>query len=146
MTVDRTAGSERSFGLDIARVLAAIAVLISHVAFVTGVVNPERWDSWLRLILPRLDVGVPVFFVLSGLLVGRPFVRSLVRNTDPPDLATFTLRRFARIFPLYWVVLAATLAFGAGAAPSPQRLVATMALVHIYVPGWAIGPITQSWT
>lgn len=146
VTVDRTAGSERSFGLDIARVLAAIAVLISHVAFVTGVVNPERWDSWLRLILPRLDVGVPVFFVLSGLLVGRPFVRSLVRNTDAPDLATFTLRRFARIFPLYWVVLAATLAFGAGAAPSPQRLVATMALVHIYVPGWAIGPITQSWT
>ncbi len=83
------AGTERSFGLDVCRALAAVGVLVTHVAFVTGVVNPQRWSSPLRDVLPRLDVGVTIFFVLSGLLVGRPFVGRTLAGAPPADLRRY---------------------------------------------------------
>lgn len=126
--------------------MAATAVVVSHVAFVTGVVNPQRWGSDLRLLLPRLDVGVPVFFVLSGLLIARPFVRAVADGEPPPRPARYLLRRVLRIFPLYWVVLGVTLATATGALPSVPRLLSFVTLTHIYRPATAIGPITQSWS
>ncbi len=135
---------ERAFGLDVTRSIAAVGVLITHVAFATGVVNPQRWSSPLRDILPRLDVGVTIFFVLSGLLVSRPFVRKVLASSPPPDTRTYAVRRLSRVYPVYWVVLAVTLiTVGRG---SWGEVLADVLLVHIYVPGWAIGPITQSWT
>ncbi|MGI9576597.1 MAG: acyltransferase family protein, partial [Microthrixaceae bacterium] len=135
---------ERSFGLDVARALAAVGVLVTHVAFATGVVNPQRWSSPLRDVLPRLDVGVTVFFVLSGLLVARPFVRRTLHSAPAGDVRRYGLRRLSRVYPAYWVVLAVVMiTFGGG---STAEIVADVLLVHIYVPAWAIGPITQSWT
>ena len=136
--------SERSFGLDVARAAAAVGVLITHVAFATGVVNPQRWSSPLRDVLPRLDVGVTVFFVLSGLLVARPFIRRTLRAAPPGDVRRYARRRLSRVYPAYWVVLAVTLI--TVARGSWAEVLADVLLVHIYVPAWAIGPITQSWT
>ena len=127
-----------------ARALAALGVLVTHVAFATGVVNPQRWSSPLRQVLPRLDVGVTVFFVLSGLLVGRPFVKRLLAGAPSSDVRRYGIRRVSRVYPAYWVVLAVTLiTVGRG---SWAETVADVLLVHVYVPRWAIGPITQSWT
>lgn len=128
------------------RGVAATAVVVSHVAFVSGVVNPDRWGSELRLLLPRLDVGVPVFFVLSGLLIARPFLRAVADDRPAPAPVRYLLRRAARIYPLYWVALAAALAAASGEAPSVARLLSYAGLVHIYRPSTAIGPITQSWS
>ena len=119
---------------------------MSHVAFVSGVVNPERWSSQLRLILPRLDVGVPIFFVLSGLLIARPFLRAVADDRPAPAPVRYLLRRAARIYPLYWVVLAASLAAASAELPSIAKLLSYVGLVHIYRPATAIGPITQSWS
>lgn len=121
-------------------------MLITHVAFATGIVNPDRLSTSLRLVLPRLDVGVPIFFILSGLLIGRPFVRSLADHGDLPDLRTYARRRVSRIYPLYWVVLAATLIVSTRAVPSLWELLGDVTLLHIYNPATAIGPITQSWS
>ena len=135
---------ERSFGLDVARALAALGVLVTHVAFATGIVNPQRWSSPLREVLPRLDVGVTVFFVLSGFLVGRPFVRRTLASAPPTDLRRYGVRRLSRIYPVYWAVLAVTLiTVGHG---SLAEVAADVLLVHVYNPQWAIGPITQSWS
>lgn len=119
-----------------------------HVAFISGVVNPQRWSSDLRLVLPRLDVGVPIFFVLSGLLIARPFVVALARSTPGPSLGTYAARRLVRVYPLYWLVLAATLGFASRheVLPSASELVRYATLTHIYRPSTAIGPITQSWS
>jgi peptidoglycan/LPS O-acetylase OafA/YrhL len=144
-----TATTARGIGLDVLRGLAALGVLITHVAFVTGVVNPARWDSTLREVLPRLDVGVWVFFVLSGLLVSRPFVRAALAGTSAagaPVTGTYLLRRAVRVMPLYWVVLAVTLLTDPGPLPGAGQLGADVLLLHIYWPAWAIGPITQSWS
>ena len=139
-----TKATNRAFGLDVARAMAAVGVLVTHVAFATGVVNPQRWSSPLRDILPRLDVGVTVFFVLSGLLVGRPFVRRFLTDEPPPALRDYAIRRISRVYPAYWVVLAITLI--TVARPGWQETLADLLLLHVYVPSWAIGPITQSWT
>lgn len=136
----------RAFGLDVIRVLAALGVLVTHVAFATGVVNPQRWSSPLRSLLPRLDVGVSVFFVLSGLLVTRPFVRRFLAGSPQGPLGTYARRRLSRIYPLYWVVLAVVLLTATAARPSWPQILADALLVHPYRPAWAIGPITQSWT
>lgn len=136
----------RAFGLDVLRILAALGVLVTHVAFASGVVNPQRWSSSLRDVLPRLDVGVSIFFVLSGLLVTRPYLRRVLSDDVLPEFGPYARRRLSRVFPLYWVVLAVTLLTAAGARPPLGRLLADVFLVHIYVPGWAIGPITQSWS
>lgn len=133
-------------GLDVLRGLAATAVVVSHVAFVSGVVNPQRWSSELRLLLPRLDVGVPIFFVLSGLLISRPFLRAVADGSPAPAPVRYLLRRAARIYPLYWVVLAVVLAASTGELPSIAKLLSYIGLVHIYRPATAIGPITQSWS
>lgn len=134
----------RAFGLDVCRALAAVGVLITHVAFATGVVNETRWSSPLRQLLPRLDVGVSIFFVLSGLLVSRPFVRRLLQSAPAPAWRPYAVRRLSRIYPVYWVALAVTL-ITVGRGTWPETL-ADLLLVHIYVPHWAIGPITQSWS
>ena len=136
----------RAFGLDVARVLAAVGVVITHVAFETGVVNPLRWSSPLRDLLPRLDVGVSVFFVLSGLLVGRPFVRAALGDAPPPALGEYVRRRASRIYPVYLFVLVFVVVASGAGGRGPAQLAADALLVHVYVPRWAIGPITQSWT
>jgi len=144
--VDARGGAPRAFGLDVVRVLAALGVLVTHVAFATGVVNPQRWSSPLRHLLPRLDVGVSIFFVLSGLLVTRPFIRRFLAGAHQGPVGLYARRRLSRIYPLYWVILAVVLLTATSVRPSWPQIVADVLLVHPYNPSWAIGPITQSWS
>jgi len=136
----------RAPGLDVLRIVGAVGVLITHVAFVTGVVNPARFDSPLRHVLPRLDVGVSIFFVLSGLLVSRPFIDAVVDARPLPSTGRYLWRRVVRIYPLYWVILFVTLAASGSRLPGAIELVSDVLLVHVYRPSTAIGPITQSWS
>jgi peptidoglycan/LPS O-acetylase OafA/YrhL len=136
----------RALGLDVLRVAAALGVLVTHVAFATGVVSPERWSWSLRDVLPRLDVGVTVFFVLSGLLITRPFLRRVLDDAPPPALGTYAKRRLSRVYPLYWVVLGVVLLTSAAPRPPLGQLLADVTLLHVYRPSWAIGPITQAWS
>lgn len=86
--------------LDGLRGLAAILVVVAHFfGEVPGGVERLK-IGWL---------GVEVFFVLSGFLIGSILLRQ-------PDLPTFYLKRTYRILPVYWLTLAgvfaATAVFG----------------------------------
>jgi len=61
--------------------------------------------SGLGAFTRRLDVGVALFFTLSGYLLFRPFVVALFANSELPNIKTFYLKRATRIFPGYWVAL-----------------------------------------
>jgi len=94
-------GNPRFPLMDALRALAALAVLVSHVAFVTGVDRGSWWGS----LLANGSQGVTVFFVLSGFLLYRPLVRARVDGDAPPGWATFARRRLLRIVPAYWLAL-----------------------------------------
>ena len=63
-------------------------------------------DSPLRPYLAQPIAGVTVFFVISGFLLYRPFVRRAARRGEPaPDTRAYAWRRFLRIVPAYWLAL-----------------------------------------
>ncbi|BBX15525.1 acyltransferase [Mycolicibacterium duvalii] len=79
------------------RAVAALLVVATHAAFATGYLN----HGYLGSIYARLEVGVSIFFALSGFLLFRPWVRAAVRETLPPVARTYARRRVRRIVPAY---------------------------------------------
>jgi peptidoglycan/LPS O-acetylase OafA/YrhL len=88
---------ERQPGLDLLRALAIIVVVIYHAALF-GFKLPGRVDrfGW---------IGVDLFFVLSGYLIGGQLLAPLARDR-PIKLGRFFARRVFRIMPAYFVILA----------------------------------------
>jgi len=75
---------------------------VFHAAVDTGATRSGPW-GWA---LVRLDVGVAVFFLLSGFLLYRPFVLAHLRGERFPSMAAYARNRVLRIYPAWWVVLA----------------------------------------
>ncbi len=88
---------ERQPGLDLLRALAIIIVVIYH-AGIMGFPMPGRVHrfGW---------IGVDLFFVLSGYLIGGQLLAPLARDQSI-KLGRFFARRALRIMPAYLVVLA----------------------------------------
>src|SRR6476659_3734388 len=84
------------------RALAALSVLVAHVALFSGVVNRNRT---LAPYLARADVGVSIFFLLSGFLLYRPFVAAHLSARSAGSLGGYARRRALRIIPAYWFAL-----------------------------------------
>src|SRR2546430_9470056 len=93
----RFSDRERQPGLDLLRALAIIVVVIYHAALF-GFKLPGRVDrfGW---------IGVDLFCVLSGYLIGGQLLAPLARD-QTIKLGRFFTRRALRIMPAYFVVLA----------------------------------------
>lgn len=92
--------------LDLLRGIAIVWVMLFH-AFVVGGLGPE-W-AWLS----RYGwMGVDLFFVLSGFLIGTQVLMPLASG-QRLDFTDFYLRRAFRILPAFLVVLAVYLAWPA---------------------------------
>lgn len=88
--------------IDALRALAAIAVFGTHAAFFAGA---EYAGSELGHYTERLEVGVAIFFVISGFLLYRPFLVARLEHRGRPPTGAYAWRRFLRIVPAYWVAL-----------------------------------------
>ncbi|MCP1375849.1 acyltransferase family protein [Dyella lutea] len=86
-------------GLDTLRALAIILVMVFH-SWVVGGMGP-RFDPLVRYGW----VGVDIFFVLSGFLIGSQVLAPLARG-ERLALGAFYRRRAYRILPAFAVVLA----------------------------------------
>src|SRR5438045_8647614 len=86
---------ERQPGLDLLRALAIVVVVIYHAALF-GFKLPGRVDrfGW---------IGVDLFFVLSGYLIGGQLLAPLAREQSI-KLGRFFARRVLRIMPAYFVI------------------------------------------
>lgn len=86
-------------GLDLLRAVAIAWVMLFHSFIVGGLGDDFAWLSrygWM---------GVDIFFVLSGYLIGSQLLRPLQRG-ERLRLGTFYARRAWRILPAFFVVLA----------------------------------------
>lgn len=77
------------------------------VLFHVGQVSGGNAVSYYGGITSRLTVGVPMFFVLSGFLLYRPFAAARLEGRPAPRLRSYARRRALRIIPGYWVALTA---------------------------------------
>ncbi|MEO8155456.1 MAG: acyltransferase family protein [Rhizobacter sp.] len=134
LLVPGSARSEALRGVAGLRAIACLMVVMHHLsqrldgdATLLWVLKPV-WGLGLRM-----DMGVSIFFVLSGALLSFPFWQRYLADEAPPSLADYTLRRAARIAPGYWVALLVSAALGTLAIPDApdvmQRLVTGMLLV-----------------
>jgi peptidoglycan/LPS O-acetylase OafA/YrhL len=76
-----------------------LAVLLVHVPVGTQLPDP------LARIVTHAQIGVTIFFLISGFLLYRPFIAARGGGADRPDVDDYAKRRFLRIFPAYWVAL-----------------------------------------
>jgi len=135
--------------LDGLRVIAASAVLVTHVAAVTGFDLTGSPASWLT---SRGDVGVPIFFTLSGLLLFRPWVMAALTAGPTPSARVYLARRALRILPAYWlVVVVAMLTLNRSHARSAGAWAQYLLLGQIYDPhpwwhGTGAAGLAQMWS
>ncbi len=86
--------------LDGMRAIAVLSVVAVHAA-----VFGEVGDSAPGRLLLHLNVGVTIFFLISGFLLYRPFIAHRSHGGPAPEVGVYARRRLLRILPAYWLVL-----------------------------------------
>ena len=85
------------------RGLAAFGVLLFHVATWAVLSGRDAGDpdalGRAGPILFNLDIGVFLFFLLSGFLIARPFASAFVLRTPFPRVGRYVIRRALRLAP-----------------------------------------------
>lgn len=132
----------RIAALDGLRLIAAVSVVVHHAAAQAGPAHTKWFGTYAAV----GDVGVAVFFVLSGLVIWRPFSDS-IRGTGPKVAALpFLRRRIVRIVPAYWVALTFFWMVGAFDIPSWSVGLRLYLLGETTSPGSLFRGIVPAWT
>lgn len=101
-------------GVEAARGMAALLVVLVHASSMMAVPK-HAGEMPLGGLFKFGHAGVDFFFVLSGFIIYFIHAREL---GQPSLLASYWQKRFIRIFPVYWIVLAV---YGVLLAISPTR-------------------------
>ena len=114
--------------LEILRGVAAFSVVLAHCDELIGSNHELPFTRWHSFSLPG-TAGVEFFFVLSG------FVMAVAHGRDigaGGSVGRFLWKRFCRIYPLYWLVLAIPLhRFWAAPSVTPGAVAAWFSLLPI---------------
>lgn len=134
-------GRFRSF--DGLRAIAAFAVVVTHAGAITGFTTRSPGGNYIA----RLEIGVPIFFVISGFLLYRPLAVAHLTKGDHVAPVTFWRRRAARIFPAYWVALTfVPVITGKRLVQGPVDVVMYYGLLQIYDADRVLGGLFQAWS
>jgi peptidoglycan/LPS O-acetylase OafA/YrhL len=150
--LEQTSHVDRVASLTGIRAVAALLVVGTHAAYATGKYTHGYWG----LVGARMEIGVPIFFVLSGFLLFRPWVKSAATGGPPPSLSRYAWHRVRRIMPAYiiTVLFAYVLYHFRDAGPNPGHswvgLLRNLTLTQIYADGY-LGKylhqgLTQMWS
>jgi peptidoglycan/LPS O-acetylase OafA/YrhL len=150
--LEQVSGVHRVASLTGIRAVAAILVVGTHAAYTTGKYTHGYWG----LVGARMEIGVPIFFVLSGFLLFRPWVKASVTGGPPPSVSRYARHRVRRIMPAYLitVLFAYVLYHFREAGPNPGHswlgLIRNLTLTQIYTDGY-LGKylhqgLTQMWS
>ncbi|WP_299557741.1 acyltransferase [uncultured Mycolicibacterium sp.] len=145
--LEQVAGADRIPALTGVRAVAAMLVMGTHAAYATGL-TPRGYPG---LLAARMDLGVAVFFVLSGFLLFGPWVRAAV-GAGTVSVRRYARNRVRRIMPAYLLTVAAAYAVYEirPIEPNPGHswagLLRNLTLTQIYGDGWAHQGLTQMWS
>ncbi len=144
--------AERVASLTGIRAVAALLVMATHAAYTTG----KYTHGYVGLVYSRMEMGVPIFFVLSGFLLFGPWVKAVATDAPPPSVRRYAWHRVRRIMPAYVVtVLAAYLLYHfRTAGPNPghtwEGLFRNLTLTQIYTDNYLYSfphqGLTQMWS
>jgi peptidoglycan/LPS O-acetylase OafA/YrhL len=150
--LEQVAGPDRVASLTGIRAVAALLVVATHAAYTTG----KYIEGYFGLVCARLEMGVPIFFVLSGFLLFRPWVKSLATGGPDPSIRRYAWHRFRRIMPAYvlTVLIAYAIYHFRTAGPNPGHtwygLLRNITLTQIYSFNYLFGylhqGLTQMWS
>ena len=136
----------RFAGFDGVRALAALGVLVTHVALKVGFTPRAATGHYVA----RLDVGIAIFFALSGFLLYRPFVARRLDGRPRPETRGYLRNRFLRIYPAYWLALTVLgVVLDTRGRDEIQGLwdfVVYYGLLQSYSAHTALGGLQQAWT
>ncbi|MDR7005812.1 acyltransferase family protein [Paraburkholderia strydomiana] len=91
----------RNFGLDVVRMCAILPVLVVHFSIFAVQHVPA-------IIYVMGDLGVELFFALSGFLIGGIILRDFEHGFSWRVARNFYVRRWMRTLPIYYVIFIAT--------------------------------------
>jgi peptidoglycan/LPS O-acetylase OafA/YrhL len=144
--------AERVASLTGIRAVAALLVMGTHAAYTTGKYPQGYWGTFYS----RMEIGVPIFFVLSGFLLFGPWVRALAEDCPPPSVTRYAWHRVRRIMPAYaiTVIVAYVVYHFRTADPNPGHtwtgLVRNLTLTQIYTDNYLYSylhqGLTQMWS
>jgi peptidoglycan/LPS O-acetylase OafA/YrhL len=122
--------------IDGLRAVAAIGVLLTHSAISSGLVTTGATGFRYA---QRLEVGVTIFFVISGFVLYRPFLLA------GADLPRYAWRRALRIVPAYWIALTAA-AILLGRSEVFDKPLVFYGFGQVYSQDTLTGGLIQAWT
>jgi peptidoglycan/LPS O-acetylase OafA/YrhL len=125
-------------GLDGLRAVAAVLVVLTHVGFLTGAVS----FGVVGHLLGRGDLGVSIFFALSGFLLYAAMQREWER-TGTMAVGPYYARRVVRVLPAFWLGLAVVCLV---VRPGLGASLANLTLTQIYIPDALLPGYTQTWS
>ncbi|WP_348728561.1 acyltransferase [uncultured Mycolicibacterium sp.] len=144
--------SRRVASLTGIRAVAALLVVLTHAAYTTG----KYPQGYVGLVYSRMEIGVPIFFVLSGFLLFLPWVKAASAGSPAPSVRRYAWHRVRRIMPAYVVtVVAAYLVYHfRTAGPNPghtwEGLFRNLTLTQIYTDDYLYSflhqGLTQMWS
>ena len=105
--------TERVIGLDFVRATAILSVVFAHsLCFLSRLGNVpvvgEKITYLIDHILTLSVIGVELFFVLSGFLIGNILIRTFLKTDFSfAEVRQFWIRRWFRTLPNYWLIFTA---------------------------------------
>jgi peptidoglycan/LPS O-acetylase OafA/YrhL len=125
------------------RFIAASLVYLFHYA---QQLFSEGHTSFFYFFLRQLNIGVTLFFVLSGFLITYRYYEF---NFNGRELRYYFLKRIARIFPLYYAILAIQLLLlylHGKASPDALTVFLNITLLKGLSDTYFFSVLTQSWS
>ncbi|MEO6989020.1 MAG: acyltransferase, partial [Aquihabitans sp.] len=86
------------------------------------------------------------FFVISGLVIYRPYAQAHLTKTPLPPLGRYLTARVVRVLPLWWLALGTYLVIdGADMLRTPAQWISTLLLLHYVLPEARFAVIGPAW-
>ncbi len=128
--------------VDSLRAIAALTVLLHHTGYDTSAVQNPHYGT----LIERTNIGVTLFFLISGFLLYRPFVAARVLGAPSTRLRDFARRRLLRIVPAYWLALTVLAVYPGESGVFTNHWWIYYGFLQIYNDGTVLRGLGQAWS